>query len=259
MRVVRVRYKERVFYATLEGNQVRCLNKDLGLNEPLPLDQVLIMPPVAPSKIICAGLNFHAHALEMDKAVPDEPVLFFKPPSAIIGAWQSIILPAQSTRVDYEGELAVVMGKVCRHVSEDQAAEYIFGYTCSNDVTARDLQAKDGLYARAKGFDTFAPVGPWIETELADPSDVTIVTRLNGEVRQEGSSADMIFSPLELVSFVSSVMTLLPGDVILTGTPPGIGPMSPGDEVQVEISGVALLINPVIAEEDSVPVHGVIQ
>ncbi|HDQ39868.1 MAG TPA: hypothetical protein ENN39_02405 [Desulfonatronum sp.] len=259
MRVVRVRHEGRVFYASLEGNQVQCLNKDLGLSEPLPLDQITIMPPVAPSKIICAGLNYHAHAREMNKAVPEEPVLFFKPPSAIIGAWQPIILPSQSSRVDYEGELAVVMGKLCRHVSVDQASEYIFGYTCANDVTARDLQAKDGLYGRAKGFDTFAPMGPWIETVVPDPSDVTIVTRLNGEVRQEGASADMIFSPWELVSFASSVMTLLPGDVILTGTPPGIGPMSAGDEVQVEISGVALLISPVVSEEDSGQVHGVIQ
>lgn len=259
MRVVRVRYEGRVFYATLEGNHVTCLNKDAGLNEPLPLDQITIMPPVAPSKIICSALNYHAHAMEMNKPVPDEPVLFLKPPSAVIGAWQPIILPSQSARVDFEGELAVVIGKTCRNISPDQALEYIFGYTCANDVTARDLQAKDGLYGRAKGFDTFAPVGPWIETEVPDPSDVTIVTRLNGEVRQEGSSSDMIFSPWELVSFASGVMTLLPGDVILTGTPPGIGPMSPGDEVQVEISGVALLINSVAAEDEDALAHGVIQ
>lgn len=259
MRVVRVRYEGRVFYATLEGNHVRCLNKDAGLSEPLPLERTTILPPVAPSKIVCAALNYHAHAMEMGKPVPDEPVLFFKPPSAIIGAWQPIILPSQSTRVDFEGELAVVIGKTCRHVGVDEISEYIFGYTCANDVTARDLQAKDGLYGRAKGFDTFAPVGPWIETEVPDPSGVTITTRLNGEVRQQGSSADMIFSPWELVSFASGVMTLLPGDVILTGTPPGIGPMAPGDEVQVEISGVALLINSVVAEGESIPARGVIQ
>lgn len=259
MRVVRVRYEGRVFYATLEGKYVRCLNKDAGLNEPLPLEQATILPPVAPSKIICAALNYHAHAMEMDKAVPEEPVLFLKPPSAIIGAWQPIILPSQSSRVDFEGELAVVIGKTCRHIGVDEASEYIFGYTCANDVTARDLQARDGLYGRAKGFDTFAPVGPWIETEVPDPSNVTITTRLNGLVRQQGSSADMVFSPWELVSFASSVMTLLPGDVILTGTPPGIGPMAPGDEVQVEISGVALLINSVVAEEDNIPGRGVIQ
>lgn len=259
MRVVRVKYGGQVFYAILESGHVRCLNKDIGLNEPLPLDQVTILPPVAPSKIICAFLNYHAHAMEMGKAVPDEPVLFFKPPSAIIGAWQPIILPAQSSRVDYEGELAVVIGKACRRIGVDEAPEYIFGYTCANDVTARDLQAKDGLYGRAKGFDTFAPVGPWIETEVSNLSDVKIITRVNGEVRQQGHSADMIFSPWELVSFASSVMTLLPGDVILTGTPPGIGPMSPGDEVQVEIPGVALLINSVAAEEEDMSVHGAIQ
>jgi 2-keto-4-pentenoate hydratase/2-oxohepta-3-ene-1,7-dioic acid hydratase in catechol pathway len=256
---MRVRYEGRVFYATLEGHSVRCLNKDAGLHEPIPLKLTTILPPVAPSKIICAALNYHAHAMELGKAIPDEPVLFLKPPSAIIGAWQPIILPAQSTRVDFEGELAVVIGKTCRHVSVAEVSEYIFGYTCANDVTARDLQAKDGLYGRAKGFDTFAPVGPWIETEVPDPSGVIITTRLNGEVRQQSSSADMIFSPWELVSFVSSVMTLLPGDVILTGTPAGIGPMAPGDEVQVEISGVALLINSVLAEDENSLMHGVIQ
>ncbi len=259
MRVVRVRHQGRIFYAMLEGNQVRSLNKESGPNDPLPLDQVVILPPVAPSKIVCAALNYHAHAQEMGKEPPDEPVLFFKPPSAVIGAWQPIVLPDESTRVDFEGELAVVIGKSCRCIRVDEASEYIFGYTCANDVTARDLQAKDGLYGRAKGFDTFAPIGPWIETEVPDPTDLTITTRLNGEVRQEGSTADMIFSAWELVSFASRVMTLLPGDVILTGTPPGIGPMTPGDEVQVEISDVALLINAVTADDRSMPVHGVIQ
>lgn len=259
MRVVRVRYEGRVFYATLEGNYVRCLNKDAAPDERIPLNSAIILPPVAPSKIICAALNYHAHAAEMGKAAPDEPVLFLKPPSAIIGAWQPIILPPQSTRVDYEGELAVVIGKTCRHVGVGEVSKYIFGYTCANDVTARDLQVRDGLYGRAKGFDTFAPMGPWIETEVPNPSDVIITTRLNGEVRQQGSSADMIFSPWELVSFVSSVMTLLPGDVILTGTPPGIGPMAPGDEICIEISGVALLVNSVVAEEGNSPMHGVIQ
>lgn len=259
MRVVRVRHQGRIFYAMLEGSHVRSLNKESGSNDPLPLDQVVILPPVAPSKIVCAALNYHAHAREMGKEAPDEPVLFLKPPSAVIGAWQPILLPEQSTRVDFEGELAVVIGKSCRCIGVDEAPEHIFGYTCANDVTARDLQAKDGLYGRAKGFDTFSPIGPWIETEVADPGDLTVTTRLNGEVRQEGSTADMIFSAWELVSFASGVMTLLPGDVILTGTPPGIGPMAPGDEVQVEISGVALLINSVIADDRCMPTHGVIQ
>lgn len=248
MRVVRAAHEGRVFYAVLDGDFVRVLNTDAGPEEPLPLGQVEILPPVAPSKIICAALNYHAHAAEMNKTVPDEPALFFKPPSAVIGPWQQIILPTQSLRVDYEGELAVVIGKTCRRVGVDEVSQYIFGYTCANDVTARDLQAKDGLYGRAKGFDTFAPVGPWIETDVPDPSDLTLITRLNGEIRQQGSTSDMIFSPWELVSFASSVMTLHPGDIILTGTPPGIGPMSPGDEIQVEISGVALLNNPVAAE-----------
>lgn len=249
MRVVRVQYAGKTFYATLEPDHVLCLNRDIGLNDPIPLDQVALLPPVAPSKIICAALNYHAHAEEMGKTVPEEPVLFFKPPSSIIGAWQSIVLPLQSSRVDYEGELAVVIGKPCRRISVAEASEYIFGYTCANDVTARDLQSKDGLYGRAKGFDTFGPIGPWIETEVPDPAALTLITRVNGEVRQEGSTGDMIFSAWELLSFASSVMTLLPGDVILTGTPPGIGPMRPGDEVQVEISEVALLTNTVVAEQ----------
>lgn len=259
MRVVRVQSAGKTFYATLEMDHVQCLNKDLGLNEPIPLDQVTLLPPVAPSKIICTALNYHAHAAEMNMDVPEEPVLFFKPPSAIIGAWQSITLPAQSSRVDFEGELAVVVGKPCRRVNVEQAAEHIFGYTCANDVTARDLQAKDKLYGRAKGFDTFAPIGPWIETDVPDPADLNVITRVNGTVRQQGNTADMIFSAWELLSFASQIMTLLPGDVIITGTPPGVGPLCAGDEVQVEISNVALLTNTVIAEQDDGMECGVIQ
>ena len=259
MRVVRVQYSGKTFYATLEPDHVVCLNKDMGLNEPIPLDQVVLLPPVAPSKIVCAALNYHAHAEEMGKSVPDEPVLFFKPPTSIIGAWQTIVLPPQSARVDYEGELAVVVGKPCRRISPAQASGFIFGYTCANDVTARDLQAKDGLYGRAKGFDTFCPIGPWIETEVPAPSELTLITRVNGEMRQNGGTRDMIFSAWELLSFASSVMTLLPGDVILTGTPPGIGPLRPGDEVQVEISDVALLTNTVVAEQSQDPESSILQ
>ncbi|GAB6058073.1 fumarylacetoacetate hydrolase family protein [Desulfonatronum parangueonense] len=259
MRVVRVQYAGKTFYATLQPDHVMCLNKDMGLNDPIGLDQIALLPPVAPSKIICAALNYHAHAEEMGQPVPDEPVLFLKPPSAVIGAWQPIVLPVQSFRVDYEGELAVVIGKPCRRVNATQAAEYIFGYTCANDITARDLQTKDGQYGRAKGFDTFAPIGPWIETEVPDPSELTLVTRVNGQVRQSGNTGDMIFSAWELLSFASHVMTLLPGDVILTGTPPGIGPLHAGDEVQVEISDIALLTNTVIVEQDHVEGYSVIQ
>lgn len=258
MRVVRVQYAEKTFYASLEPEHVLCLNKDIGLDKPIPLNQVVLLPPVAPSKIVCAALNYHEHAAEMGKHPPDEPVLFFKPPSSIIGAWQSIVLPPESSRVDFEGELAVVIGKPCRRVSMDMAREFIFGYTCANDVTARDLQARDGLYGRAKGFDTFMPIGPWIETEVPDPSSLSLITRVNGEVRQNSHTADMIFSVWELLSFASNVMTLLPGDVILTGTPPGIGPMRPGDEIQVEISEVALLTSTVAAEQPHDPEYPII-
>jgi 2-keto-4-pentenoate hydratase/2-oxohepta-3-ene-1,7-dioic acid hydratase in catechol pathway len=247
MRVVRVRYEGKLFYATLAGKELLCLDRSLGYEAPIALSEVMIMPPAQPSKIICAGLNYRAHAEEMGMAIPDEPVIFFKPPTAIIGPGQSIVLPPGVGRVDYEAELALVMGKNARNIEPADVAGYIFGYCCANDVTARELQAKDKLYARAKGFDTFCPLGPWIETQVEDPSNLPVRTLVNGEVRQDGHTSDMIFSPFELVSFISKVMTLLPGDVILTGTPPGVGPIKPGDDVHVDIANVGLLINGVVA------------
>jgi len=175
-------------------------------------------------------------------------VLFLKPPSSVIGPGDAIIMPASSERMDYEAELALVMGRTARHVSEAEAANYLFGYTCANDVTARDLQQKDGQWTRAKSFDTFCPVGPWIETQVADERALTLRAVVNGQLRQQGNTADMIFSPAQLISFISRVMTLLPGDVILTGTPAGVGPLQHGDEVSVEIDQVGLLINPVSSE-----------
>ncbi|RMG61167.1 MAG: FAA hydrolase family protein [Deltaproteobacteria bacterium] len=215
------------------------------------LDDVKILPPVEPTKIVGVGLNYRDHAKEMGKKIPDEPLIFLKPTSAIIGHGDSIVLPRMSGRVDYEAELAIVIGKKAKDVSEEDAKKYILGYTCFNDVTARDLQAKDGLYARAKGFDTFAPFGPFIETDL-EPDDLKVRARVNGQVKQDGTTKKMIFDVYTLVSFISSIMTLNPGDLIATGTPPGIGPLKPGDVVEVEIEGIGSLVNNVIHFRDTV-------
>jgi len=210
------------------------------------LDEVRLLPPCTPSKIIAIGLNYRAHAAEFSKELPDEPMIFMKPPTAVIGHGDEIVYPAHmSRRVDFEGELAVVIGREARMVRADDAARFIFGYTCFNDVTARDLQKTDRQYARAKGFDTFAPMGPWIETAL-DPLNIRIESFLNGEKRQDTSTADMIFNAYRIVSFVSQVMTLLPGDVIATGTPSGVGKMKPGNSVEIRIEGIGSLVNTVV-------------
>ena len=210
------------------------------------LDEVRLLPPCIPSKIIAIGLNYKAHAAEFNKELPEEPMIFMKPPTALIGHDDEIVYPAHmSRRVDFEGELAVVIGREARMVSAEDAGKFIFGYTCFNDVTARDLQKTDKQYARAKGFDTFAPMGPWIETDL-DPLDVRIESYLNGEKRQDTSTADMIFNTYRIVSFVSQVMTLLPGDVIATGTPSGVGKMKPGNTVEIRIEGIGSLVNRVV-------------
>ena len=259
MRLVRVKYKERLFYGVLLEDKVRPLDRELGLPETIPLEELQVYPPVAPTKIICLAANYKDHAKEWGRPVPEEPMLFLKPPSAVIGAGQAIVLPEQSSRVDYEAELAIVLGRTCRDVELEDVSGYLLGYSCANDVTARDLQKKDVIFGRAKGFDTFAPIGPWIETEVEDPSNLTIRCQVNGETRQEGNTSDMAFGPYEIVSFISKVMTLLPGDVILTGTPAGVGPLAPGDEVRVDIPGVGLLINKVVAagetqaEEEELP------
>ena len=216
-------------------------------------NDVKLLAPCEPSKVIAIGLNYKAHAAEFNKPLPEEPMLFMKPSTAVIGPDDQIIYPHHmSRRVDYEGELGVVVGKKAHMVKKEDAREYILGYTCFNDVTARDLQGKDIQYTRAKGFDTFAPMGPWIETEL-NPADVRIETYLNSEKRQDTSTRDMIFDVYHLLSFVSHVMTLLPGDVIATGTPSGVGKMKPGDKVEVRIEGIGSLIN-AVSESHSVRV-----
>jgi len=210
----------------------------------VPLAQATLLAPTEPTKIIGIGLNYHAHvqaSFSADKA-PDHPLIFLKPPSSVIGPGEKIIHPPQSQRVDYEAELGVIIGKEARRVPADRAADYIFGLTCVNDVTARDLQKTDGQWSRAKGFDTFCPVGPWAVCGL-DYSDLLVEGILNGEIMQSGRTSRMIFKIPELISYVSSVMTLLPGDIISTGTPAGIAPMKPGDRIEVRVEGIGSLVN----------------
>lgn len=215
---------------------------DLERKEFYPLDEVKILTPVEPSKVVCVGLNYQDHAEELNMELPEEPILFLKPNTTVIGHEDSIIYPPQSHQVDYEAELAVVMGKKARFVGKDDAMSYVAGYTILNDVTARDLQQKDGQWTRAKSFDTFCPLGPWIETDM-DPSNQNISLKLNGDVKQDSTTGNMIFPVEELVEYISHIMTLNPGDVIATGTPPGVGAMQVGDVVEVTVEGVGTLIN----------------
>jgi 2-keto-4-pentenoate hydratase/2-oxohepta-3-ene-1,7-dioic acid hydratase in catechol pathway len=210
----------------------------------LPIDSVEVLPPVSPSKIICVGRNYAAHAAEHDAEVPELPLIFLKPPTTIIGPGATVYLPPQSEKVEHEGELAIVIGQTCRWVEPSAAMDVLLGFTIANDVTARDLQFRDGQWTRGKGFDTFCPIGPWIETEF-DPADALITLTVNGQLRQMASTRDMIFPVRQIVAFASSVMTLQPGDLILTGTPAGVGPLTDGDEVSVEVEGIGILTNPV--------------
>jgi 2-keto-4-pentenoate hydratase/2-oxohepta-3-ene-1,7-dioic acid hydratase in catechol pathway len=204
-----------------------------------------ILAPVLPSKIVAVGLNYRDHAREMGHDLPANPILFMKPSTAVIGPGEAILYPAQASRVDYEAELAVVIKQRCRDVRPEDARAVILGYTCFNDVTARDLQARDGQWTRAKSFDTFAPLGPWVETDLADPHGLAIRARLNGKIVQSSHTGNLIFSVFELVAFISSIMTLERHDVIATGTPSGVGPVARGDEVTIEIDGIGTLSNAV--------------
>jgi 2-keto-4-pentenoate hydratase/2-oxohepta-3-ene-1,7-dioic acid hydratase in catechol pathway len=216
--------------------------------ERLALDGVRLLAPVIPrSKIVAVGRNYAAHAAEMGDEVPKIPLTFFKPNTSVIGPGEPIIYPGASREVSFEGELALVIGRICKEVPVSRVPEVIFGYTVANDVTARDLQRSDGQWARAKGYDTFCPLGPWITThqKLEEAAALAIRTTLDGELRQDGNTKDMILTIPELVAYISSYTTLLPGDVILTGTPSGVGPMLPGQEVSVEIEGIGTLTNPV--------------
>jgi len=251
MKLIRYSFNGVERFGELDGEEVRPLAGDLGRFErergasPLQLSQVRLLAPVTPTKIVAVGRNYSEHAKEMGRELPAEPLLFLKPPSAVIGPGEQIIYPPQTSRLDYEGELAVVIGRVARKVSREKARSYVLGFSCMNDVTARDLQSRDGQFTRAKGFDTFAPFGPAIATGI-DPSNLELITRLNGEVRQHGRTSEMIFDCDYLVSYISHIMTLMPGDVISTGTPSGVGPMKVGDVVEVEIERIGCLRSSVI-------------
>ncbi|MBP1632424.1 MAG: fumarylacetoacetate hydrolase family protein [Acidobacteria bacterium] len=211
----------------------------------VPFSRARLLAPVFPTKVIGVGRNYADHAAERGVEVPAEPVIFLKPATSVVGPGAAVVIPPDSEEVHHEAELAVVVGRVARRVAAEDAGAYILGYTAANDVTARDLQRRDGQWGRAKGFDTFCPLGPAIETEL-DPTGLSISCRVNDEIRQQGNTADMVFGVAELLAFVSRVMTLLPGDVILTGTPAGIGPVRPGDRMAVEIERIGVLGNPVV-------------
>jgi 2-keto-4-pentenoate hydratase/2-oxohepta-3-ene-1,7-dioic acid hydratase in catechol pathway len=218
--------------------------------EPLPLNEAKLLAPVTPSKIVCVGRNYREHAQELGNEVPAEPLLFFKPPSSLLAPGGVVKMPSASQRVDYEGELALVIGKrASRLKASDAWHSYVRGYTLANDVTARDLQKKDGQWTRAKGFDTFCPVGPFV-TDAVDPAGLVIETRLNGEVRQQGTTADFIFAIPELLAYITAAITLEPGDLVLTGTPAGVGPVKAGDRVDVAIEGLGVLTNTFAAAQD---------
>jgi 2-keto-4-pentenoate hydratase/2-oxohepta-3-ene-1,7-dioic acid hydratase in catechol pathway len=213
------------------------------------LKVVRLLAPCEPSKIVCVGRNYAAHAAEMGNEMPKEPLIFLKPPSSLIGPEEAIVLPKYSNRVEHEGELGVVIGKTCAHLDDSEdPLSYVFGYTCLNDVTARDLQKADVQFTRAKGFDTFCPVGPHIETQL-NPTDVLVESRVNGERRQSGSTSLMTYPVASIVRWISRVMTLVPGDLIATGTPAGVGPLIAGDTVEVSVAGIGVLRNPVHAQK----------
>lgn len=249
MRVVRIFHEEDVRYGLADESMVTLISDEPfaaweteGL---VPLPQAQLLAPAIPTKIVCAGINYRAHAEEMGHDLPEEPVIFLKPPTAVIGQGAEIRIPKGFDSVDYEAELAIVVGRRTHNITPDEAPAHILGYTCGNDVTNRVLQKRDGQWTRAKGFDTFCPLGPWVETDV-DPTDLLVESYVNGERRQSARTSDMIFSPYELLSFVSNVMTLLPGDIVLTGTPSGVGPVYAGDVVEVRVEGVGSLVNHVV-------------
>lgn len=252
MRIARVSVPGVEFpvYGVITGDKIELIT---GLPWPdisdpvaaLNLADVKILAPVIPSKVVCVGKNYADHAKEMGGEVPAEPVIFIKPNTTVIGEGDYIVLPPQSVNVHHEAELAIVIGALAKNVEVDRADEVIFGYTCANDVTARDLQNSDGQWTRSKSFDTFCPLGPWIETDL-DPQDLAISCSVNGDLRQDGNTSDLVRSAREMVSWISHMMTLLPGDVILTGTPAGVSQIVNGDSVTVTIADIGTLTNPVI-------------
>ncbi len=247
MKIIRFAFEKKIKYGILEGESVFVVKGEpyrelRHTDEVLSVDAIKILAPCVPSKIVCLGLNYQAHAAEANSNVPQTPLIFLKPPTTVIAPEEDIIYPVMTRRLDYEGELAVVIKKTARNITPSESLDYVLGYTCCNDVTARDLQSADQQWTRAKGFDTFAPLGPCIETEL-DPENTPVQTYLNGELKQNGNTSQLIFPVRTVISFISQVMTLLPGDVIATGTPSGIGPMQPGDTVEVKIPPIGNLRN----------------
>jgi len=252
MKLVRFLVQGRAVSGVVQGDEIAELDNDIfsfrnELKARHDLDNVRLLPPCNPTKVVAVGLNYGDHARELGFPIPDEPIIFLKPSTTIIGPGDAIVYPRESSHVDYEAELGIVIKDRIRSIKPTEASEHILGYTCANDVTARDLQKKDGQWTRAKSFDTFCPIGPWIETEL-DPSGLLVESYLNGERKQSSRTSQLIFSIGQIVSFVSCIMTLYPGDLIITGTPAGIGPMQPGDEVEVRIEGIGSLKNTVIAK-----------
>ncbi len=252
--IVRLGGRGRVVYGLYEKGRVRLFEgSPFAGGKPgkqtVKLGEVRVLAPCRPSKVVAVGLNYKAHAREMKKALPEEPMLFLKPSTAVIGPGAPIVRPLHmSRRVDYEAELGVVIGRPCQDVGAGEAPDYILGYTCVNDVTARDLQATDIQYTRAKGFDTFCPLGPAIALDL-DPGTLRVRSLVDGQTRQDSTTADLIFTPAELVSFISRVMTLKAGDVIATGTPAGVGPLADGQTVTIEVEGIGRLANPVTSRQ----------
>ncbi len=251
MKIVRVQAED-IVYGGVEEEGIRLYRGTPFVAwEPtesvVPFTAARLLAPVFPTKVVAVGRNYADHAAEMGAAVPEEPLIFLKPATAVIGPGDAVRYPPESSEVHHEGELAVVIGSVAARVAVEDALSHVLGYTVANDVTARDLQRSDGQWTRAKGFDTFCPLGPAVETEFDPAEGHGLIVRVNGEVRQEATTADLIFGVAELIAYVSAVMTLLPGDVILTGTPEGVGPVSPGDVMEVEIEGIGVLRNPVAA------------
>jgi len=251
MKIVRFTADKKAGYGILKGETIQGIEgkpfRHLEASDRYyKLSEVKLLAPCIPSKIVALGLNYHSHAEEVNARLPDAPLIFLKPPTAVIGPEENIIYPSSSSRVDYEGELGVVIKKPTWRVSVKDAPDYVLGYTCFNDVTARDLQYKDRQWTRAKSFDTFAAIGPCIETEL-DPGNVMLETYLNGVLKQHSSTSDLIYSIPELINFTSHVMSLVPGDIIATGTPSGIGPMNPGDTIEIKIESIGTLRNYVVS------------
>ena len=255
MRIARVALRDGgVTYGLIEGDEVwplaglpasSAVADQQRLGASIPLNGVRLLAPCQPSKIVCVGRNYAEHAAEHGAEVPQEPLIFLKPPSSLIGPGEAIVLSPLSQRVEHEAELAVVIGRRARNLTGDDAMACVLGFTVANDVTARDLQRRDGQWSRAKGFDTFCPLGPWIETDL-DWQDQLVTCSVNGAVRQQASTQVMVFDVPALLQYITAFMTLEPGDVVLTGTPSGVSPLAAGDEVSVEVSGIGLLVNPVV-------------